>query len=74
MRTAGGERTFKASKPSIAMGYRRAAFVWGLMRLTKLSGVQSRPTMKEREKFNVASVERNRPRRRREKDLVRKYC
>jgi hypothetical protein len=28
----------------------------------------------EREKLRVASVERKRPRRRREKDLISKYC
>ena len=37
-------------------------------------GAQRRPIMKEREKFRVARVERKRPRRRREKDLIRRYC
>lgn len=30
--------------------------------------------MKEREKLRVARVERKRPRRRKEKDLMRRYC
>lgn len=30
--------------------------------------------MSEREKFKVASAERKRPRRRREKDFMRRYC
>jgi hypothetical protein len=44
------------------------------MREMKVSGAQRRPIMKEREKFRVARVERERPRRRREKDLMRWYC
>jgi hypothetical protein len=44
------------------------------MRETNVSGVQRRPIMKEREKFRVARVERERPRRRRENDLMRWYC
>ena len=43
-------------------------------RVTKLSGAQSRPIMKEREKLRVARVERERPSRRREKDFIRWYC
>ena len=41
---------------------------------TKLRGAQRRPMKKEREKFRVARVERKRPRRRRENDLMRRYC
>ena len=37
-------------------------------------GVASRPTRKAREKLSVASVDRNMPRRRREKDLISWYC
>lgn len=37
-------------------------------------GVHSRPMRKDMEKFRVASVDRNRPRRRREKDFTRRYC
>lgn len=40
----------------------------------KLSGAQSRPIMKDKEKLRVARVERKRPKRRREKDLIRRYC
>lgn len=40
----------------------------------KLSGAQSRPTMKEREKFKVARADKKRPRRRSENDLMRRYC
>lgn len=39
-----------------------------------VSGAQRRPIMKEREKLRVARVERKRPRRRKEKDLMRRYC
>lgn len=41
---------------------------------TKLSGAQRRPMKNEREKLRVASVERKSPRRRREKDLISRYC
>jgi hypothetical protein len=51
---------------------RKGAEPW--MREMKVSGAQRRPIMKEREKFRVARVERERPRRRREKDLMRWYC
>jgi hypothetical protein len=54
--------------------YRRGALVVGLMRLMKVRGAQSKPTMSEREKFRVASVDRKRPRGRREKDFIRRYC
>jgi hypothetical protein len=40
----------------------------------KESGAQRRPIMKEREKLRVARVERKRPRRRRERDLMRWVC
>ena len=40
----------------------------------KLSGAQRRPMEKDREKLRVARVERKRPRRRREKDLIRMCC
>ena len=42
--------------------------------MMNVRGAQRRPIMKEREKFRVARVERKRPRRRREKDLIRRYC
>ena len=38
--------------------------------MMKLSGVQSRPIMNDKEKFRVARVDRNRPRTRRENDLM----
>lgn len=44
------------------------------MRLMKVSGAHRRPIMKDREKFRVARVERKRPRRRSEKDLMRRKC
>ncbi len=40
----------------------------------KLSGAQSRPIMKEREKLRVASAESERPSSRRAKDLIKRYC
>lgn len=40
----------------------------------KESGAQSKPSSNEREKFSVARAERNRPRRTREKDLMRRNC
>ena len=43
-----------------------------VVRFVKVSGAQRRPIMKEREKFRVARVERKRPRRRREKDFMRR--
>ena len=42
--------------------------------MMNVRGAQRRPIMKEREKFRVARVERKRPRRMREKDLIRRYC
>ena len=45
-----------------------------MRRLMKVSGAQRRPIMKEREKLRVARVERKRPRRRKENDLMRRYC
>lgn len=44
------------------------------MRFVNVSGAHRRPIMKEREKFRVARVERKRPRRRREKDFMRRQC
>lgn len=46
----------------------------GFMYPTKLRGAQRRPINNEREKLRVASVDRKRPRRRREKDLRSRYC
>ena len=40
----------------------------------KERGAERRPTRKAREKLRVASVERNMPRRSREKDLMSKLC
>lgn len=45
-----------------------------MRQLMKVSGAQRRPIMKEREKLRVARVERKRPRRRKENDLMRRYC
>ena len=39
-----------------------------------MSGAQSRPIMKDREKLRVARAESERPRRRRANDLIRRYC
>lgn len=39
-----------------------------------MRGVDASPTRKAREKFKVAREERNIPRRRSEKDLMRVYC
>lgn len=73
-RTTGGERRFRSTSPIKASAYRIGALMEGLTRLTKLRGVQSKPIMNESEKFRVARVERKRPRRRREKDFIRRYC
>ena len=40
----------------------------------KVSGEQRRPKKRESEKLSVARAERNRPRRTREKDFVRRNC
>lgn len=39
-----------------------------------MRGADTSPTRKAREKFKVAREERNIPRRRSEKDLIRVYC
>lgn len=43
-------------------------------RLTKLKGEQMRPTRRESEKLRVANVDRVRPRRSMERNLIRMYC
>ena len=43
----------------------------GTIGRTKVRGAAKRPTRKEREKFRVASAERNMPRRRSEKHWIR---
>ena len=43
----------------------------GIICRTKVRGAAKRPTRKEREKFRVASAERNMPRRRSEKHWIR---
>lgn len=40
----------------------------------KLNGIQRRPIIKAREKLSVARVDRKIPRRRRENDLMSRYC
>ena len=42
--------------------------------LIHVRGEERRPTRKAREKFRVAREERNMPRRRSEKDFMRRYC
>lgn len=71
-RTIGGERRFNSTSPRLETPYRRAAGPW--RRPMKLSGAQSRPIIKEREKLRVASVESERPSSRRAKDLIKRYC
>lgn len=75
MKTAGGESRFMTRKPIVVSAYLIAGGVdSGLIRPMKLSGVQRRPIMNDREKLMVARAERKRPKRRRENDLIRRYC
>lgn len=62
----------RIAKAVAVSAYRRDELVWLLSRLTKLSGVQSSPTINDNEKFRVARVDRKRPRMRRENDLISK--
>lgn len=71
-RTTGGDTRLRRPKPRPEIA--RRACAGPCKRVMKLSGVQRRPIMNEREKLRVASVERERPRRRREDDLMRWYC
>ena len=71
-RTVGGETRLRSTRPRLEIAKRNGAEP--CKRATKLSGVQRSPIMNEREKLRVARVERERPRRSRENDLMRWYC
>jgi hypothetical protein len=66
-KTVGGDTTLR--RP--ARDQRRPRFLTGW---TKLSGLESTPMRKAREKLRVARVERHMPRTRREKDFVSWKC
>jgi hypothetical protein len=72
--TAGGERRFITARPSAVVTCNTVgdAVICLDIRPMKLRGAQRRPIMKDSEKFNVARADRNRPSRRREKDLIRR--
>jgi hypothetical protein len=73
-KTAGGDRPLSATSARAARARRKGLLfiVVVVMGPVKLSGAQTRPIRKEREKLRVARALRKRPRRRREKDLMRR--
>jgi hypothetical protein len=72
--TAIGESKFITRRPTMLAVILVIKAVDFCMQPMKLSGAQSRPIINESEKFNVARAERKIPKRRSEKDFMRRYC